>query len=148
MSPPPEIAPPQAPAETPPDHYVEAKPAPAARAWRNDSRVIGGEPFSTHASNIVPGDTRSVIAPRLPAPAVEDDASPERLLSAAVDALQKARTGLAQEALERAETRLLDRATNPSAANQPDNSARIEEITQALRALGHGDLPKAQEADQ
>ena len=106
---------------------------------------MGGEPFSAHASNIVPRDTRSVIAPRLPAPAVEENASPEQLLSVAQDALQKNRTGLAQEALERAETRLLDRASSPSAADQPDNSPRIEQISEALRALGRGDLPKAEQ---
>ena len=105
----------------------------------------GTEPLSTHASNISPADTHSLIAPRLPTPAVGEDASPAQLLSVANDALQKGQTGLAQEALERAETRVLDRSTAPSAADQPDNSALIRDISSARQALGQGDLAGAQQ---
>ncbi len=107
--------------------------------WRT-----GAEPYSPNASNITPADTRSDIAPRLPIPPVGENANPEQLLRAAQEALNMRHTGLAQEALERAETRLLDRATAPSAANQPDDAPRIAMITQARQALGNGDLATAQ----
>ncbi|CAH2600144.1 conserved exported protein of unknown function [Rhodovastum atsumiense] len=77
------------------------------------------------------------------------DASPEQLLRNAQDALQHHRTAAASEALERAETRLLDRSVVGSAADQPDASPMIENITAARQALGRGDFNGAsQQVDQ
>ncbi len=126
-----------APAATP---HPMAAPAPAAGAVK----APGTASFSVKASNIVPADTHSLIAPRLPTPRVGENASPEQLLTVANNALKENKTGLAQEALERAETRLLDRSTNSSAANQPDNSMLIKDISMSRRALGRGDLTKAE----
>ena len=67
-------------------------------------------PFSNNASNIGPQDTTSTIAPNLPAPDVGPNAPPRAFLVAARSALLAGRTGEAQQALEMAVTRTLDRS--------------------------------------
>ncbi len=96
-------------------------------------------PLSNNASNIGNTDTQSPIAPRLPTPPVPDGASPQQYLAAAKRALEAHRTGEAQQALEMAETRALDRSTAPSAANIPDSNPLIGQITKALDALAQKD---------
>ena len=59
-------------------------------------------PLSDRASNIGPGDTRSSIAPNLPAPPLGEDAPVQAYLQAARSALIAGRTGEAQQALEMA----------------------------------------------
>lgn len=105
----------------------------------------GSVPLSTRASNINPGDTRSEIAPRLPAPDASSN-SPEAFLAAAQRALAAGRTGQAQEALERAETRLLTRSTDPSMANTPDSAPMVMQISQARQALARRDTAGARRA--
>jgi hypothetical protein len=105
----------------------------------------GTEPLSLQASNIVPSDTNSIVAPRLPDPAVGDDASPAQLLSVASTALQQGQTGLAQEALERAETRALIRSTPPSATDRPDDNPLVQNIAAARQYLGAGNLAQARQ---
>ncbi|MBV9734367.1 MAG: hypothetical protein JO209_00555 [Acidisphaera sp.] len=129
-------------AQTPPPG---ANPATGARP----GNVIGtGQslPTSSNASNITPGDTRSPIAPRLPTPSVGDDSTPAGYLRAARQALASGQTGAAQEALERAESRLLDRSVAPSRANQPVRGPRISDITAARDALASGDRGRAIQA--
>lgn len=96
-------------------------------------------PLSHNASNIGGGDTRSTIAPTLPDPSVGEDATPRQLLAAARAALAAGRTGEAQEAMERAQTRLLDRATPLFQTDRPSTNPAVLEITAALRALGNRD---------
>src|SRR4051812_15455407 len=67
-------------------------------------------PIGTRASNIDQNDTRSLLAPNLPAPPVGADSDPVAYLRAAQAALQAGRTGETQQALEMAQTRLLDRS--------------------------------------
>jgi hypothetical protein len=103
------------------------------------------EPASTQASNIDPSDTRSAIAPRLPGserPGTETTATEE--LSRAQRALSEHRTGAAQEALERAETRLLDRSTPQGMTDMPSVNPMTQTIAQARQALGRHDLAGAQ----
>jgi len=95
-------------------------------------------PMSTTATHIDKADTGSTIAPRLPAPNAAD-ASPDQFLASAKRDVMAGRTGAAQEALERAETRILDRSTDPAMANQPDASPRIDHIHNALRMLASKD---------
>jgi hypothetical protein len=102
-----------------------------------------GQPFSTRASNIEPGDMRSVIAPSLPMPAVGQNAAPDRYLGIAARALQSGRTGLAQQSLEMAETRLHDRSVPIGDGGMPDNGPAIRHIDHALRALGRGRIGEA-----
>lgn len=67
-------------------------------------------PTSNKASNITAQDTTSPIAPRLPNPPVPEGGTSHAFLVAARAALVGDRTGEAQEALEWAETRALDRS--------------------------------------
>lgn len=98
-------------------------------------------PMSGQASNITPEDTHSVIAPTLPAPPVGPNASAEQFLSVAKQALARHRTGEAQEALERAETRRLDLDTARNIS--PTDDPMIGQIKAALEALGHHDMAGA-----
>ena len=61
-------------------------------------------------------------------------------------ALAAGRTGQAQEALERAETRLLTRSTEASAAGTADSNPLVGQISEARRALGRRDTAAARQA--
>lgn len=104
-----------------------------------------GSPRSNAASNVDPANTQSVIAPRLPSPDTAGN-SPQDFLAAARRALDRRQTGAAQEALERAETRVLTRSTDASAANQPDDSRIVQAIAAARRALATRNIPAARAA--
>ena len=101
------------------------------------------DPRSTHASNILPADTRSTIAPELPTPDVGDNADARDYLRAARDALNAGHTGQAQQSLEMAETRMLTREVSPDAATTPDGSPRVNRVRDALHALGERDRTRA-----
>ncbi len=103
-------------------------------------------PMSNAASNILPGDTHSVIAPTLPTPAGGQNASITQFLTDAQHALDNHQTGRAQEALERAETAMLQRSVPADMANQPDHAHDVEQVTMARDALAHGDFAKAKQA--
>lgn len=120
--------------------------ASSSAAGSTSTGPAGHEPVSTHAANIDRADTRSVIAPALPAPHLGRGASPESYMRAAERALDRHRTGEAQAALEMAETRLLDRSIDPQQASLPDQSPEIRELTEARRRLARGDIPGAREA--
>ncbi len=115
--------------------------APPTSAYRGGA----GSPRSTRASNIAPSNTRSDIAPRLPEPASANN-SPEAYLAAAQRALASGKTGAAQEALERAETRVLSRSTDPSAAATPADMPMVQQIGQARQALAARDIAGARSA--
>ena len=102
-------------------------------------------PLSDKASNATAGDTRSLIAPRLPTPAAGDDSSPRAFLESAQRALVLGRTGEAQEALERAESRLLDRSVAPSRADVPSAQPVVAAVGDARRALAAGDRARSQQ---
>lgn len=96
-------------------------------------------PLSPNASNIANGTPESTIAPTLPEPSVGENATPQQLLMAARRALAAGRTGEAQEAMERAQTRLLDRSTPLFQTDRPSTHPGVAQISAALRALGAGD---------
>jgi len=100
-------------------------------------------PASDRASNIGRGDTPSGIAPHLPMPDAAPDAGPDALLRAADQALAARRTGAAQQALEMAETRLLDRSTEIGANGRPDQDPQVLHVSVALQALGREDIAAA-----
>ena len=100
-------------------------------------------PQSDKASNIVPADTRSNIAPTLPASGVGENAGPYDYLRAARVSLVAGRTGQAQQSLEMAETRALDRSVAPDQAAAPSSSGFISQISDARRALGDGNSKHA-----
>jgi hypothetical protein len=88
---------------------------------------------------------RTSVAPKLPVPGIDENASPHAFLERAQQALERRRPGEAQEALERAETRMLDRSVVPSRAGIPDSSPGIDQIRQARDALARRDLRSAQQ---
>ena len=96
-------------------------------------------PMGNTASNISPADTRSVIAPNLPTPPIGDNGSAMDYLRAAQGSLAAGRTGEAQQALEMAETRLLDRSVPLFQTNNPSDNPGVGLISQALQALATGD---------
>jgi hypothetical protein len=125
-----------------------------ARAAMNDDDSTGGTwahqpgtgqsgPASTKASNIDQADSHSDIAPHFPSPKVGENAGPEQYLRVAERALAAHKTGEAQQALEMAETRLLDRSTPVNAAGQPDADPMVSSVSKARLALGHGDMAGA-----
>ena len=103
------------------------------------------QPASSQASNISPSDSHSTIAPRLPGSAASGiDETAAQLLRMAQRDLSAHRTGAAQEALERAETRMLDRSTPVGMTDTPATNPVIQTISEARQALGHNDVAGAQ----
>jgi hypothetical protein len=100
-------------------------------------------PLSNNASNIAPTDTRSNIAPTLPQPAIGEHATTQDYLKAARTALVAGRTGQAQQSLEMAETRALDRSVAQGQTNAPSDSQLVSRIRDARHALGSGDRAHA-----
>ncbi len=84
---------------------------------------------------------RSVVAPRLPVPPVSPDAGPQPFLTTARDAVLAGRTGAAEEALERAETRLLNRSATQAAATSPDLDRAVLDVGAARHSLVVRDRP-------
>jgi hypothetical protein len=96
-------------------------------------------PFSEQPSNLEPSAAPVPYGSRLPAPDIDENAPPAVFLDAARRALAAGRAGEAQEALERAESRVLDRSVRPSRAGQPSRQPVVERISAALAALATGD---------
>ena len=103
-------------------------------------------PASNSASNITQGDTHSVIAPRLPTPAGGENGSVATFLADAQQSLNQGKTGRAQEALERAETAMLQRAVPADQANMPDQAADVRQVTAARDMLAKHDINGAKQA--
>lgn len=123
------------PTTTPPpgaDYSTGARPG-------NDIGTGMSMPMSTHSSNINGQDTRSEIAPNLPSADLGPNAGPVDYLRAAQSALVDGQTGVAQQALEQAQTRLLDRSVPYGQTDNPSDNPAVQQITQALHALAAGD---------
>jgi hypothetical protein len=116
--------------------------------WAHQPGTGESGPASNVASNIDSADTHSAIAPHLPEPAVGEGAGADTLLRAAQAALAAHHTGAAQQALEMAETRLLDRSTPVDAANVPDQNMAVQQVASARKALASGDTAAASAAIQ
>ena len=95
------------------------------------------------AGTVAPADDRADIVSPLPSPAVDENAPPATFLRAARSALYTGDTGLAQEAMERAESRLLSRAVRPSLASQPSRQPLVTQIAAARDALSSGNRLQA-----
>ena len=115
-----------------------ANPATGARPG-NDIGTGMSLPMGTRASNIDQMDTHSSIAPNLPSPAVGPDASAADYLRAAQSSLQAGQTGEAQQSLEMAQTRLLDRSVPQGQTDNPSHNPAVAQISLALKALASGD---------
>ena len=119
---------------------VGTDPATGARPGRVPG-VGDSLPRSDRASNIGPGTSRAV-APSLPMPAVGEAAEAREYLVAAREALATGRTGLAQQSLEMAETRLASRV-EPSELITPSGERVVMLIRQARQALDAGQRMQA-----
>jgi hypothetical protein len=119
--------------------------APAIRPG-HEPGVGDSFPASDKASNITAADTRSPIAPRLPAPSIGENGTPRAFLTAAQSALDAHQTGKAQEALERAETAMLQRSVPADMASVPDQGPRVSQVQMARDALAKGDVIGAKKA--
>jgi hypothetical protein len=82
---------------------------------------------------------QAVIAPALPMPDVGEDGPATAYLRAAEAALATGRTGEAQQALEMAQTRLLDRSVPLGQTGVPSADPAVAQISAALQALAAGD---------
>lgn len=116
--------------------------------WAHQPGTGESGPASSQASNIDSADTHSAIAPHLPKPMVGENAGPDGYLRAADRALAAHKTGAAQQALEMAETRLLDRSTEAGSASQPDQNPRIAAVTAARKSLAAKDWQGARKSIQ
>ena len=103
------------------------------------------QPMSRRATNLGPGTSHGIISPSLPSSGLGPNASATEYLAVAESALNRNRTGLAQSALENAETYLLNRSVPQNMANQPDQSPAVQTISSALQALGTGDTAQARQ---
>ena len=126
-----------------------AQNPPATPSGARPGNVIGtGEslPTSNKASN-TPGSTgHGLLAPNLPSPALGADAGPADYLHAARSALAAGKTGEAQQSLEMAQTRALDRSVPMGATNDPSQSPLVKSIGMALHALGTHDRAATMQA--
>ncbi len=127
-------------------HHRVAQADPQGEHWAHQPGTGQSGPASARASNIDSGDAHSEIAPHLPQPAGGENAGPWNYLRDAERALDHHETGRAQQALEMAETRLLDRSTPVNEANQPDQGPVVAQVSQARQALGHGDIRASRSA--
>ena len=80
-----------------------------------------------------------------PGQAGDGGTQPQDFLTRAQQDVQHRRAAAAEEALEQAETRLLDRSTLASEADQPDSSPAVQAISQAIAALGKHDWQTARQ---
>lgn len=102
--------------------------------------AVRAEVTSNTARNILSGSPE--IADMLPAPHAANDTVPA-LLDAATSALTAGHTGQAQEALEEAETRALDRSVVASDQTHAIAGPVVTNIYQARQALGNNNISGA-----
>jgi hypothetical protein len=114
-----------------------AQPADTGARPGNDIGTGMSLPRSDKAGNLDQATTHSELAPNLPAPAADDLRG--LLMEARAD-LAANRTGAAQEAMERAETRALDRSIPVGTERVPAQDPLIAAVTQARGALAAGDI--------
>jgi alkylation response protein AidB-like acyl-CoA dehydrogenase len=101
--------------------------------------VLAGLAVPAAAQTLAPVAAPSLPGVRLPTPEVDEDAPPSAFLNAARLAIAAGRDGEALEALERAESRALDRSVRPSRAGVPSPQPLVARIAQARAALAGGD---------
>jgi hypothetical protein len=128
---------------------IQSQPPPATDdaggARPGHSPGIGQSlPLSNNASNNTTTDTTSTIAPTLPSTETGPAGTARAFLMEARAALvATGRTGQAQQALEMAETRSLDRVVPPDESSGPSRSEVVGQISAARRALANGDIVQA-----
>jgi hypothetical protein len=94
--------------------------------------------IAVSASALAQPGGNTVLAP-LPSPPMSPTDRPSDYLRAAQGALAAGRRGEAQEALEMAQTRMLDRSVPLGQTNNPSDNPTSAQISQALQALAARD---------
>ncbi len=108
------------------------------RAFGLTTVLLASLPVAVVAQPVAP-EQRPVIRAALPAPDLSEDAKPSDFLRAAQGAVAAGRKGVAEQSLEMAQTRLLDRSVPLGRTQDPSKSPAIAQISQALKALNAGD---------
>ena len=88
-----------------------------------------------HAIRLAMDNARSTVVPALPSPPGGDEQRASDYLKAAQGALAAGRSGEAQQALEMAQTRMLDRSVPMGQTNNPNDNPTVQQISRALQAL-------------
>jgi hypothetical protein len=109
----------------------------------NDVGTGSSLPKSPNASNIEPGDTKTSIAPTSPVPSLSADASVQQLLCYGAEAIKTGKTGTGEDALEQAESAVLDRSVAHTQTAYASDNQFVQTIDQARMALGADDRGKA-----
>lgn len=113
-----------------------APPSPDGALPGNSIGTRSSLPRSPNASNINSGDAASTIAPTPPAPDVPPGSPASAYLMSASQSLAANQTGTADEALEDAETTILQRAVPAAMANMPSSDPVVAQIEQARQEIG------------
>jgi hypothetical protein len=85
--------------------------------------------------NLVRDDSQGTAIPPLPSPSGGDEQRASDYLKAAQGALAAGRNDEARQALEMAQTRMLDRSVPLGQTNNPSDNPTVVQISQALQAL-------------
>jgi hypothetical protein len=114
------------------------------------SLVVAAALLLPMAASAQPGlDTeRPVIHSALPAPDLPENAKASDFLRAAQGAVAAGRIGQAEESLEMAQTRLLDRSVPLFRTHDPSKNPAVGQIARARQALSAGDRPACLQAIQ
>jgi hypothetical protein len=113
-----------------------SQPLPADARPGNE---LGGVVMDSRRITLALDNTRSIVVPALPSPPGGDDQRASDYLKAAQGALAAGRTGEARQALEMAQTRMLDRSVPMGQTNSPDDNPTVQQISRALQALAARD---------
>ncbi|HJS87830.1 MAG TPA: hypothetical protein VJ779_20450 [Acetobacteraceae bacterium] len=106
------------------------------------------QPMVHHPTNILGSQPHSVISPSLPPVGLGPNATATEYLAVAESAVNRRQGGVAQSALENAETYLLNRSVPMGAVNQPDQSPAVQTISNALETLARGDWAQTRQLIQ
>jgi hypothetical protein len=109
--------------------------------------VLAALPLAASAQPLTDKEPR-IVRSALPAPDLPENAKPSDLLRAAQGALAAGRKGQAEESLEMAQTRLLDRSVPLGQTHDPSKDPAVQQISQALQALNAGDRTACLQAIQ
>ena len=114
-------------------------PAAAAPASAQPIDLLGSPTVTAPPNNAAPSDTHATTALPLLGPSLTADEPRRAFLDAARRALEAGRIEEAREALERAETRLLNALAAPVQASSPERQDAVLAIGEARRALAAHD---------
>jgi len=100
--------------------------------------LLFGSTVAADAQTLTAEERAAIVSP-LPPPSVDDNARPSEFLRAAQTSLIGGRTGETRQALEMAQTRMLDRSVPLFQTQNPSEDRAVRLIAQALEALTTGD---------